>query len=63
MAQTRLRRREPISFAAECASEVRTRFYPGLEDRVVASNLEVLGRGFTAIGNFLEFNRLTLVER
>jgi hypothetical protein len=38
------------------------RFYPGLKDRVVASNLQVFGRSLASIGNFFELNRLSLVE-
>lgn len=51
-----------MSFAAECIP-VGIRFYPGSEDRVVASNLEVFSRGLAAVGNFLELNRLTFIER
>src|SRR5204862_6806910 len=32
-------------------------------DRALALNLEVLGRGLAAIGNFFVFNRLPFVER
>jgi hypothetical protein len=51
-----------MSFAPEWIAPARMRFYPGLKDRVVASNLQVFGRSLASVGNFLELNRLAFVK-
>jgi hypothetical protein len=56
---------EPMSLAAECTQSVMARRALDLfgELRIAPSDLEVLGRGLAAVGDFLELDGLTFIER